>query len=487
MNIIERLTYSAGKIRGLYTKGIEDVFHTSGTRPSVGDESAWRDPYEWGSYLLDGKKPSSKAEFVNNNEGWVYICVKLNFQSVGALKLRLYVAKEEKGKSYRTITTRAVGRQNLKRLYANASLDPWLTKAVEVEEVTEHPFLELMREVNPYHTGRDLKEFTTMFLDLTGECYWLMIKDGLSVPRQLWTIPAQYMNPVYGDSLDKAIIGYKYKRGNVELTLKPEEVVMFTYPNPKNIFSGFSCIKGVADAVYIQSQMNEFETAMFENRGRVGGVIEETETIAKTVVTRVKEDLSQKHTGSKKAGKMMYLPRGYKFTRDAMTPTELNFIEGRKVNQIEICSSLDVPFGFFDPSATRANAEAAGYQHSKIGILPRSERFSDKVNEKVLPLFDEKLFCAFDDPVPQNRELILKEQIGHIKGNIKLINEVRAEQGLEPVDGGDEMLVDNRLIPISMAGAMPEPEAPKPTPEEEEEQARGFAKRIKDAMKEMLG
>jgi len=483
MNIFQRLSYSAGNIKGLYTKGIEDVFHTSGSHPSVGDESAWRDPYEWGSYLLDGKKPSSKVDFINSNEGWVYICVKLNFQAVGALRLKLYVAKESKGKAYRTIKTRPVERKELRRLYANTALDPWLTKAEEVEEVTEHPFIDLMRDVNPYHTSRDLKEFTTMFLDLTGECYWLMIKDGLGVPRQLWVIPSQYINPKYGDSLDKAIVGYVYKRGNVEIVLKSEDVVMFSYPNPKNIFTGFSCVKGVADAVYIQSQMNEFETAMFENRGRVGGVIEETEHIGKTVVTRVKEDLEQKHTGSKKAGKMMYLPRGYKFTKDAMTPTELNFIEGRKVNQIEICSSLDVPFGFFDPSATRANAEAAGYQHAKIGVLPRSERFADKVNEKVLPLFDEKLFCAFDDPVPQNRELILKEQIGRVKGNIMLINEARAEQGLEPIEGGDEMLVDNRLMPISALGATPPPEA---TEEEEAEQGRIFVEKVMKAVKERL-
>ncbi|GAH81776.1 unnamed protein product, partial [marine sediment metagenome] len=212
-------------------------------------------------------------------------------------------------------------------------------------------------------------------------------------------------NPVYGDSLAKPIIGYKYKRGNVDITLKPEDIVMFNTPNPKNIFTGFSTIKGVADAVYIQSQMNEFETSIFENRARVGGVIEEVENVGVNARSRFQEKLSQKHTGPKKAGKMMYLPRGLKYTKDAMTPTELNFIEGRKGNMMEICTSLDVPVGMFDPHSNRAVAEAAGYQHAKIGILPRTDRFSEKMNERVLPLFDEKLFCAFDDPVPHNIEL----------------------------------------------------------------------------------
>jgi len=481
MNAIERMTYFLGKARGLYSKGIEDAFRTSGARPSLSDESAWRDPYEWGSYLLDSKKPQTKIDFVNSYLGWVFICVKLNFQTVGSQRLRLYVSKETKGKKYLTIKTRPMDRQRLKWLYTKADLDSWLTKAEEIEEVTDHAYLDLMKEVNPYHSSRDLKEFTTMFSDLTGECYWLLLKDGLKVPRQIWVIPAQHINPIFGNSLAKPIIGYKYERGNVKLTLKPEDVVMFTYPNPNNIFTGFSCVRGVADAVYIQSQMNEFETSIFENRARVGGVIEETENVGINARTRFQEKLSQKHTGPKKAGKMMYLPRGLKYTKDAMTPTELNFIEGRKGNREEICTALDIPFGMFDPHSNRAVAEAAGYQHAKIGILPRCDRFSEKMNERVLPLFDEKLFCAFDDPVPQNRELILKEQIGRVKGNIMLINEVRAEQGLEPIEGGDEMLVDNRLIPISAVGAVP------PTPEEEEEQILSFSKKVTEKIKEMLG
>jgi len=481
MNIIERASYFFGKARGLYSKGVEDVFSTTGTRPSIGDQSAWVDPYEWGSYLLDSKKPSTKGQFVDSNLGWVYICVKLNFQAVGSQRLRLYVSKETKGKKYMTIETRPVDRQRLKWLYTQTDLDSWLTKAEEIEEVTENAFLDLMKEVNPYHGSRELKEFTTMFMDLTGECYWLILKDGLKVPRQIWVIPSQYMNPVYGDSLAKPIIGYKYKRGNVELTLKPEDVVMFNTPNPKNIFSGFSTIKGVADAVYIQSQMNEFETSIFENRARVGGVIEEVENVGVNARKRFQEKLSQEHTGPKKAGKMMYLPRGLKHTKDTMTPTELNFIEGRKGNREEICTALDVPFGMFDPHSNRAVAEAAGYQHSKIGILPRCDRFSEKMNERILPLFDEKLFCAFDDPVPQNRELALKESTQLVIAGIKATNEDRAERGLEAVEGGDEPLVDSRRIPLSAAGITP------PTPEEQEEQIMNFSKKVTEKIREMLG
>ncbi|GAH10460.1 unnamed protein product, partial [marine sediment metagenome] len=71
------------------------------------------------------------------------------------------MSKTTKGKKYATIETRPVDRQRLKWLYTQTDLDSWLTKAEEIEEVTEHAYLDLMKEVNPYHGSRELKEFTT--------------------------------------------------------------------------------------------------------------------------------------------------------------------------------------------------------------------------------------------------------------------------------------------------------------------------------------
>jgi len=95
------------------------------------------------------------------------------------------------------------------------------------------------------------------------------------------------------------------------------------------------------------------------------------------------------------------------------------------------------------------------------------------MNEKVLPLYDEKIFCEFDNPVPQDRDLILKEQIGRVKIGIMTINEARAEQGLEAIDGGDVAYIDNRLIPIGS--------------EPVEEQAKRFAEKVMKNVKEVLG
>ena len=72
------------------------------------------------------------------------------------------------------------------------------------------------------------------------------------------------------------------------------------------------------------------------------------------------------------------------------------------------------------------------------------------MNEKLLPMFDDSgvLFCAFENPVPEDAAAQLTERTGYVGSGIMAINEARAEMGLEPVDNGDTPLVGFNLVPL---------------------------------------
>lgn len=473
MNILEKVTNILGRSKGQYLKGLDSVFSTSGQHPSPADDSAFIDLEQWGEGLTAGNEPKTKKDFIRAFKGYVFICSKLNFQTVGSQKLRLYVAKKEKTKEYKTIETKPISEQTKSWLHSRPHLDSWLTKAVKVEEITEHVFLDLMRSINPKHNERDFKEYTTMYTDLTGECYWLMLRGKLGVPEQIWPIPSQYINPEFGDTLEEPIKAFTYRQGATEVKIPFEDVIYFTFPNPNNIFTGFSIVKGIATAAYIREQMDEFEKALFENKARIGGLLIPQTNISKEDRGRLKEQFSQKYAGARKAGKLVIPPKDMKFEKDTMSPEEINFIKGRQLNMEELCLAFDIPPSIFDPKSNRATSQVGKERYAENAILPRCERFSEKLNEKVLPLYDDKIFCAFDNPVPQDRELILKEQMGRVKAGIMTINEVRAEQGLEAIDGGEVPYIDNRLIPIGT--------------EAEEEQAEKFAEKVMKSIKGVLG
>jgi len=472
MNIFERVAYGYGRIRGQLSKGFDSITSTSWTSPSLTDPSGWIDPNVWGAALVEGKRPQTKREFIEAFTSWVYICVKLNAQAVASVPLRLYVAKKTKGQKFKTIETKPIERERLKWLYSKENLDSWLTKAAEVEEVTDHALLDLLKNVNPWNNRRDLWESTSMFSDLAGEAYWYMPRIKANVPGQIWVIPSQFINPVFGKSLDKAINYYEYIRGAINVPLSVEEVVMFVYPNPSNLFTGFSTIKGIADAVYLQRQMNDFEISLIENRAKPGGILVPKVRMSKMELERARESFKQKYAGARKAGKTLIPPVDMEFIRDAMTPVEISFMEGRKLNRTEIMAGFDIPEGtIISETSNRAVAEAADYRHAKYGILPRCKRIEEKINEKVTPIYDDKIFCAFDNPVPEDKEFKLKKQVEQTKVNISLINEERAAEGKKPIEGGDIGWVPFNMMP--MGGP-------------EEEEVGKLAKKVVEKAKELL-
>ena len=462
-NIIARLAAAAGNIRGAYLKGIG----ASITDPSVwsGDASRYWGEGVGGKAKL--KKFNSKDEMISSFLSWVYICVRLRAENIAAVPLRLYVVTPVRGQKFRTITTRAVAPERRLWVEGRAAAVPRLRKATEIVEVTDHAFLGLIDAVNPIQNKRDLLELTSTFLDLTGECYWWLERGSMNQPEAIWIVPSQHMTPIPGTDLKEPIKGYLYERGKTRVTFPPEDIVWFNYPNPANQFQGMSIMAGIADAVYTNEQMFSFEEALFENKARVGGIVESGENYSEESVGRLRSQWSQIYAGAAKGGRTLFLPKGMKFTRDSITPDEMSFIEGKKITREEICAGFDIPIGaLVSTDVNRANADTADYRFMKNGILPALRRLEDKINERIMPLYDERLFVAFDNPVPEDKEFALREREANIRMNLTSINEERREVGRDDAPWGEDVFIDAKKIPYSaMADGNVGGEAVEPEPE----------------------
>ena len=462
-NILERAALMAGRIKGTYERALKSA---TGPAPLM-DPTAWTGLPVWGEAAALGmQKPGNKADIAKWFTSWAYICTRTNADARAAIPTGLFVASagNAKGKAWQTIATapRAVDRKRRKYIESRADLRRYLVKAEDVEEVAEHRYLDLMKRPNPYISETDLKWLTSAFMDLCGEAYWYVgIKDGLGVPVQVWTIPAPYIKPIPGRSLEEYVIGYEYKRGNVRQTLPVEDVIHFRNPNPLNDYIGFSVLQGVADALYVNSQMATFETAMFENKARPGGIFTSDLGMSEPMVQRAQEDLKQKYAGARQAGKSMLLPPGIKFIPDSMTPNELSFLEGKRVTALEICAGFGCPYAMFAPDAIRANSEQAYISHAKFAVQPWLMRYDDTLNGDLMLMYDPdgKLFVASDNAVPEDREYLLKKQVADFQTAAIAPNEIRTEDGREPIDGGDEPLISSALLPLSQAVR----ERPEPT------------------------
>jgi HK97 family phage portal protein len=262
----------------------------------------------------------------------------------------------------------------------------------------------------------------------------------------------------------KFIGGYEYQPTPTEKhILKPEQVVHYKYVNPNSAFYGLGPLQACAVAADLSSSMNTYETSLMQNRAVPDMALVFPEDAAEPKQPEQKRIRKQFKQMYHKPGNLALLYGGAELKPIALTPREISYLQGRKATLNEIAADFGVPMSkLTTDDVNRANAEAGDYSYMKDTILPRLRRVEQKINEQILPLYDERLFCAFDNPVPEDKDFRLKQVTEHLRVGYSSINEVRQFDNLEPVDWGDVPIMPLTMGPLSLLP--PEPQGPPPIP-----------------------
>jgi len=426
--------------------------------------------------------PNDYWSLVRAYRNWVYVCANKNAISVASVPLRLYVAKQST-KSRVFVPTKKVDFKKRKFLETNVGLQQLdiFRKAVEVEEVLEHPFLDLMKNVNNFMNQFSLFEMTQLYQELTGNSYWLIVRGQDDTPVEVWIVPVQNMKII--PDPEQFVKGYQFKSGFKEVFLEEERVIHFKMPSPTNVYYGTGPLAAVTAAYNIGENMDKYENAIFTNMGRVEGAFETDQELSEYEFKRLKEEIKQAFGGVHNAGKSPLLEKGVHYKSYGLPPRELSYLQGRKAIKEMICNAFGQNLGMYDKDANRANAETASYVYMRDTIRPRCLRLEQKINEKLMPMYDEALFVAFDDCVPDDKEYRLKELETHLKTGYSSINEERQEDGWERVPWGDVPLLPMTLVPYG--SAPPQQERPEKYMVTEEELVE-FSKRVAKQVRRQL-
>jgi HK97 family phage portal protein len=373
-------------------------------------------------------------------QSWVYVCASKNSQAVANAKLKLYVGKQSKEQKL-IVRTKAIAPENNVRLRAIAGLDTFTRKAVELEEVVDHPFLEMIRNVNPIINRFDLWELTELFLEMTGNSYWYVVKGKLNAPEQIWLVPSQGMKIVVGKG--NLIGGYVYTSGMTKVPFPTEEIIHFKFPSLTSQLYGSGPMQAIMDAYVFDKSVKGFETTLMKNMGRPEGVLQTDVLISDAEFVRLQERWRQNYGGAGKIGKTLILEKGLKYQPITMSPKEINYIYGRKLAREEIAAAFGVPISKLTTEQVNlSNAKIGEYQYMADTIEPRLRRIEEKLNEKLMPLYgnDDKLFVAYDTVIPSDDDFKLRERTTNLGTCYSSINMEREKNGESPVEWGDKPL-----------------------------------------------
>lgn len=156
----------------------------------------------------------SPSELLTELKNTAWTCASLNASVCAAHPPRLYVRTAPHQPRPKCLT----------RPLAHKALHRFAAGDATIEEVTDHPLLTLLQQVNPAHNAQDLWELTTFHQETIGSAYWLLDLDPLlGIPRAIWPLPAHKVRPVRRPG-DAALVSCYELRNGQQFEHYPPEV-----------------------------------------------------------------------------------------------------------------------------------------------------------------------------------------------------------------------------------------------------------------------
>ena len=182
----------------------------------------------------------------------------------------------------------------------------------------------------------------------------------------------------------------------------------------------------------------DYGAQYFNNGGQMTGVLSSDQPLSAEKLQVVTEswNASRASAGTK------LLPFGFKYQRVSIAPEEAQFIQTRKFQAEEICRIFSVPPALVqvESQTTYNNVEQQNLQFSRYTIMPWATRIEQELNRKLLTQSErETLYFKYELKDMYRGDMAARSAYfaQMIQAGVMSINEVRAAEELNPVEGGD--------------------------------------------------
>lgn len=304
------------------------------------------------------------------------------------------------------------------------------------EEWRDNPLYNLLRyEPNPNLTASQYKKMISQDLDLRGNHYTQIVRNGLGQVVALYPLVA-----------DKMAVTVKDGKKSFRYDGKPVSAIrimhIYDIPNEDGTI-GISKIQYAKQTLEFASNTSEHGNQLFKNSSMPSGAFENAGTLSEPAFERLKEDLKKRYTGLKNNGTPMLLEEGLKYNPLQITNSDSEWLESRKFNREEIGAIFGVPVSKLNDSTNTAygNLEQKELEFYTGTILPLTTVIEETQRMKLLTKEDKKNgFVKFKYNAMLRVEAKTRAEYNQIMWNIsaKSANEIRRNEDMNDYVGGDQ-------------------------------------------------
>jgi HK97 family phage portal protein len=336
------------------------------------------------------------------------------------------------------------------------------------ETETDIPELRaLMNRPNPIQDGEAFRIATISDLLLAGEFFAERV-DVSKKPKELYRWqPGQVSVDPGPNGFPKS---YTFKIGNSERVV-PIDVVKGIMPvlhvkeyNPLNDWRGQPNIDPAAFSIDMHTGALRWNNALLNNGAQPSGALvyapkEGSDKLTEEQWMRLKAELDESFSGTKNAGKPVLLDGGLDWREMGFSPKDMNFGEGLHEAARLIALAFGVPpliLGIPGDN-TYSNYTEANKAFYRQTVLPLLGQWCRAMSHWLGNAYGADISIV---PDVDDLEVFADERAEQWdrieKSNAMTINEKREAMDLPPVPGGDVVLVPSSMVPLEVAGSMPE-------------------------------
>jgi len=339
-------------------------------------------------------------------------------------------------------------------------------------EATNHPLWQIFRRPNFYQTWMEFAEFMQMGMLLNGNAFAVVLRNPRGVPIGMLPINPNRVSLWVSPTGD---IFYVVARQTLfeiamlaefPLKIPADDVFHLRWAAGGDSLMGISPIAQAAEGIGLAKGQEKLAANLMGSGARPSGILTTDKRLSEPVIRRFKAQWDQLHGGVDRSGRTAVLEEGLKFQALTLNSVDMEFIASRKFQLEEVCRIFGV-----SPTKLGVMEGGIGRMFEQIQLA----HYADVVHPDLVR-WEQKLTAYFDLPPEivvtfDETELLradLKARTDAARSlqtsGITVINESRAAFGLDPISGGDTLLVPANMVTMDQL-LNPPAIAPGATPE----------------------
>ena len=257
----------------------------------------------------------------------------------------------------------------------------------------EHPLANLLSCPNPYRTGKQLIELSSMHRDLGGNAFWHIIING-GKPYELWPLKPDFVRPI--PDTQNFLAGYYIWIGGTPFILSQQEVFHLMFTSPFDDYIGLPPIRAAWQAVQTDVAATEWNRSMMNNRAVSDVVLSPKEMLDYDAWKELRQQVREQHSGAENSHMPWVLGGGIDVKRLGLTAVEMDWVESRRWGREEICAVFGIPLPVLTGSKQHGvNSLVSGSNDAEIRnfwvntLEPLLMDYEAQFNLSLVPFWDE--------------------------------------------------------------------------------------------------